>query len=138
MGIQTLIFINAVSAVEISQLSGMVLIPGIGVNIGNVVEEILPIVGLSTVVISSAIDHKGRVYKTTVNAKLCNHFAVADRKLAFIVRTAGHMAYLVGSSSAPYPTINTTDSFPGTATGESGCDLTIEYTDIHGILPIIG
>lgn len=87
--------------------------------------------------VASKVENKSRLFTTTIKALLTEHFDVANRKLAFLVTTVSGDRFLVGSNESPFPVANTSDVFPDKATDQSGCTLTVEYTDTFGLLPVL-
>lgn len=136
--IQILDNINSIHFIETRLLRNMTIIPGKGVLLNywrNFTE--LPLVNLASMEVTSKVENKSRTFTTSLKALLADHFDVANRKLAFMVTTVNGDRFLVGTDESPFPVANTSDVFPDKATEPSGCTLTVEYTDIIGLLPVL-
>ena len=130
--------IVALSCIECRLLQNLTFIPGQGVmlNYWRNFQE-LPLVGLASGEVTSKVEDKSRTFTTTINALLSDHFDVANRHLAFLITVADGDRYLVGTAEKPYPIVNTSDALPGKATDQSGCTLSVEYTDTIGLTPVL-
>lgn len=130
--------IKSIQFIETRQLNHTTIIPGIGIMLNfwrNFAE--LPLVDLASMEVTSKVENKSRLFTTSIKALLHEHFDVANRKLAFLVSTVSGDRFLVGTNEAPFPVVNSSDSFPDKPTDTSGCSLTIEYTDSLGLLPVL-
>lgn len=130
--------IKEISVIETRQLKNLTIIPGIGVML-NFWRDFfeLPLANLASMEVVSKVENKSRLFSTTIKALLTEHFDTANRKLAFLVTTVEDKSYLVGTNEAPFPVVNTTDTFPEKESDPSGCTLTVEYTDTLGLLPVL-
>ena len=135
---QVLNNINSVQVIEADRLRHITVIPGKGVMLNfwrNF--TMLPLVGLASMEVVSKVENKSRLFTTSVKGLLSEHFEVANRRLAFLVTTVSDGRYLVGTNEAPFPIVNTSDVFPDRESEPSGCELTVEYTDSIGLLPVL-
>lgn len=126
------------SAIETNSLRNITVIPGVGVRLGsNTSDRPLLLSGLAQGEVSSTIENKSRVYKTSVSARLREHFDPSGKSLVFLARCANGDRFLIGTNEKPYPMVTVTDSLPGNHSDPSGCNLTIELTDMLGLLPVL-
>lgn len=135
---QVLLYIRAASFIETRFLQNLTVIHGTGVllNYWRNFQE-LPIVGLARYEVTSKVENKSRLFTHTVTALLSEHFDLRDRHLAFLLTCVGGERFLVGGNEKPFPVANTADSLPGKVSEPSGCTLTVEYTDLLGLLPVL-
>lgn len=136
--LQILDNITSIQIIETRLLQNLTIIPGTGVmlNYWRYFTE-LPLVNLASMEVASKVENKSRLFTTTIKALLSEHFDVANRKLAFLVTTVSGDRFLVGNLESPFPVVNTSDAFPDKPTDQSGCTLTVEYTDTLGLLPVL-
>jgi hypothetical protein len=131
--------IVAVSAIEASQLDGIVVIPKVGVFLiydRNFVA--LPLVGLASCEIVSETGNKSRLYKTTLSGLLSDYPAIdTSRPVAFLIEAVDGDRYLIGGPDHPYPIVNTSEALPGKAQDPAGCTLTVEFSDLFGLLRVL-
>lgn len=136
--LQLLANINKIQFIESKQLRHITVIPGKGVLLNYRMNfKELPLAGLARMEVSSGIEDKSRLFKTTIKALLPSHFEVLNRKLAYLVTTVEGVRFLVGTSESPFPLSTTIDSFPDNTTDPSGCTLSVNYTDSIGLLPVL-
>lgn len=130
--------INSIRIIETKLLQNLIIIPGTGVmlNYWRYFTQ-LPLVNLASMEVTSKVENKSRLFTTTIKALLSEHFDVANRKLAFMVTTVSGDRFLVGTAESPFPVANTSDVFPDKPADQSGCTLTVEYTDTIGLLPVL-
>lgn len=136
--LQILDNITSIQILETRLLQNLTIIPGTGVmlNYWRYFTE-LPLVNLASMEVASKVENKSRLFTTTIKALLSEHFDVANRKLAFLVTTVSGDRFLVGNLESPFPVVNTSDVFPDKPADQSGCTLTVEYTDTLGLLPVL-
>lgn len=135
---QLLLNIKTIAVIETRLLQNITIIPDKGVMLNywrNFVE--LPLVNLASMEIASKVENKSRLYTTSIKALLSEHFDIANRKLAFLLTAVNGARYLVGTNESPFPVANTTDVFPDKESSNSGCTLSVEYTDTLGLLPVL-
>lgn len=136
--VQILDNINSIQIIETRLLRNLTIIPGMGVMLNfwrNFAD--LPLVNLASMEVASKVENKSRLFTTTIKALLSEHFEVANRQLAFLVTTVSGDKYLIGTNESPFPIANTSDIFPDKPSDQSGCTLTVEYTDTIGLLPVL-
>lgn len=136
--LQILDNIKSIRYIETRLLRHITIVPGLGVmlNFWRNFKEI-PLTDLASMEVASKVDNKSRLFTTTIKALLPERFRVNNRKLAFLVTTVSGDRFLVGTCESPFPIVNTSDMFPDAANGQSGCTLTVEYTDTLGLLPVL-
>lgn len=136
--LQILDNITSIQIIETRLLQNLTIIPGTGVMLiyWRYFTE-LPLVNLASMEVASKVENKSRLFTTTIKALLSEHFDVANRKLAFLVTTVSGDRFLVGNLESPFPVVNTSDAFPDKPADQSGCTLTVEYTDTLGLLPVL-
>lgn len=135
---QLLLNIKSVMFIDAGRLRNIDIIPGKGVMLKyrRYFSE-LPLANLASMEVVSKVENKSRIFTTTIKALLTDHFDVANRKLAFLVTTVNGLRFLVGSAESPFPVVNTSDAFPDKPADQSGCSLTVEFSDSVGLLPVI-
>lgn len=136
--LQILDNIKSIKIIETRLLRNLTIIPGMGVMLNfwrNFAD--LPLVNLASMEVASKVENKSRLFTTTIKALLSEHFDVANRRLAFLVTTVSGDRFLVGNNESPFPITNTSDIFPDKPSDQSGCTLTVEYTDTIGLLPVL-
>lgn len=135
---QVLHYIRAISFIETRLLQNLTVIHGSGVllNYWRNFQE-LPLVGLARYEVTSKVENKSKLFAHTVTALLPGHFDPRDRHLAFLLTCVGGERFLVGGNEKPFPVVNTSDSLPGKVSEPAGCTLTVEYTDLLGLLPVL-
>lgn len=135
---QVLHNISKLAFIETQLLQNFTIVHGTGVILNNRQHfEPLPLVGLAQCEVVSKVENKTKLFTTTLNALLYEHFDVRARHIAFLATCVDGERYLIGINEAPYPVINTSDALPGKSTEPSGCSLTVELTDTHGLLPVL-
>lgn len=136
---QVLNNIRYISFIDSALLTDYLLVHGVGVFFSNALAFThLPVVGLAQCEISSKIENNTRLFTHNISARLSEHFNPCGRKLAFLLETVTGDRFLVGFATSPHPIVNTSDIMPGKESDPSGCNLTIEYTDTFGLMPVFG
>lgn len=127
-----------VSYIEADKLHNLTYIHGVGVML-NMWRDFkpLPMVGLGSCEITAKHEGRKKLYTTKVSAFLSEHFDPRDRRLCYQVTCVNGERYLVGNSEHPYPITNVQDTMPDKESDKCGCQLTVEYTDTIGYLPIL-
>lgn len=135
---QVLHNICKLAVIETCKLGDITIIHGLGVMLNRWHDfEDLEISGLAQCEISSKVDNKSKLFTTTLSARLPEHFDSLDKSLAFLVTCVNGERFLIGTNEAPYPIVNTSDSFPGKTNEVSGCSLSVEFTDSLGLLAVL-
>lgn len=131
---QKIIYIKSISAVEVSSAAEYirVLSDGVVVRFNKDPQE-LPLVGLAKCVVSSSIENKSRIWSTVLNARLSDPFNFENKHFIFLLFSTDGHSYIVGRPSSPYPRVNATTTMPDRSSEPFAIDLTVEYSDIHGL-----
>lgn len=134
----TLNNIKKVEVIEARHLNDITVIHGVGVLLNywrNFVE--VPLSGLAEVEMTSEIETKSRLYTVKLSFHSPKHFDVDNRQLCFRVTTVNGSTFLIGTNFRPYVKVVTYDLFPASTTDRSGCTVTAEYKNVHGMLAIL-
>lgn len=130
--------IVSVSYAELSRISSLIFIPGLGVFLNGCNSfVILPIVGLASAQVTSQIENKSRVLKVVLNAFLPTDSLSGNRRYVFLLKTVSGKFFLLGTPYSPFPVINTTVYMPSNVSNRSGCQLVVECTNTTGLLPVL-
>lgn len=97
----------------------------------------LPIVGMGECI--ESVKHQDRllISTATLSFNLPSRFSTRNRAYAFLFETLDKKLYIIGSNRHPFCKITTEVVFPGKATDKSVCKVTVEYTSLDGLKPVI-
>lgn len=133
-----LLFVRKIEVIECRYLKNILVIQDKGVLLKYWRNfQSLPTVGLMAVEIKSKVDNQSRLYTTTLTALLAEPFYPDDRHLALRLTTVDGIQFLVGTDEPPYPVINTMLTLAAKPSDQTGCTLSVEYTDRFGFLPVL-
>ena len=127
-----------VSYIEAYKLHNLTYIHGVGVML-NMWRDFkpLPLVGLASCEITSKHEGHQTMFETKLSAFLSEHFDVRDRHLCYQITCVNGDRFLIGDIERPYPITTVQDIMPDKESDKSGCQLSVEYTDTIGFLPIL-
>ncbi|MBE6304036.1 MAG: hypothetical protein E7089_08895 [Bacteroidales bacterium] len=130
--------IHKVEFIEARFLKEIVVIPGKGVLLQSFRNfQKMDTVGLSAVTVVTKVTKKNTVYSINLKVLLKNSFEVGNRHLCYRLITVMGEQYLLGTNVAPFPVTTTSDNYPSVVTDKSGTTLTVTYSNLVGLLPIL-
>lgn len=130
--------IRSIAFIESRLLQNITLIHGVGVMLNYWRNfQTLPVVGLANYEVTSKTENKSTLFSHTVTALLSAHFSPGGKRLSFLLTCVNGDRFLVGGNGRPFPVVQTSDILPGKVTTPSGCNLSVQYTDTLGLLPVL-
>lgn len=137
--IQVVKNIKRIEYVNALDLSGLTVVPDVGVFISGVNPFVdMPLVGHAQCQVTTKTLDKVKWFTVTLSATLSAEFRQKNRPMAFRLTTIRGEQFLLGTDQQPFPRIDTTDYFPEKPTDKSGYRLTVERSDTFGLLKILG
>ena len=130
--------IHKVEFIEARFLKDIVVVPGKGVFL-QVYRNFqkMDSVGLSAVTVATKVTKKNTIHSVNLKVLLRSSFEVGNRHLCYRLTTVMGEQYLLGTNVAPFPITTTSDNYPSVVTDKSGTTLTVTYSNIVGLLPIL-
>ncbi|MBR2607139.1 MAG: hypothetical protein IKC70_04340 [Bacteroidaceae bacterium] len=130
--------IHKVEFIEARFLKDIVVVPGKGVFL-QVYRNFqkMDSVGLSAVTVATKVTKKNTIHSVNLKVLLRSSFEVGNRHLCYRLTTVMGEQYLLGTNVAPFPITTTSDNYPSVVTDKSGTTLTVTYSNLVGLLPIL-